>query len=993
MQHSPFTVPRLLGFGHRRNVWPPDHPHASDLDDLVSSWSGLLRGCVLMGHRVVEITLEQAPVTASQRTLLDVPALVAYDAVLPPTGGVDDGLDGVRAMAPTVLATIRLEPLHLFGDRGGPPLALDLPVDDLASLPDVHVHLSAEGVAWIGVTSDSSGWGAAMGDLADKGPEISEAFVPVLVQSWHRAPTPAGPPAGLSWVLRASSWSFPPATADTPSRSARLLDSGLGLLETTLSSATDIETFVREQIVTGQDPTFWDRQGSFSRVSRQLTGYLPGGVIEAYRDRVGLLTQVEPDEVRATAQVLADRFMWVDAVLVMAQHGAIGVIQQVVGGHPETADAPDTVFWRDREWTATALTGQWDVDSVPPGRLPTDTLLLNQAGSLISGYWQHRILSGDQGLLQRYVLLGQMTSGSALDGQVTYEVTLWQQPEGAVWLTDTPSLGETCGTATLTVDAGALSRGSAQLLLDATVTCVHQVSGEYRFIPSPEMSGAHHTEFTLSGLSEAGKAQARAVRDAPLHYVEADIVDTLADVVVDYVVDFLENAYDAGDVAPLVAAFDEAVGDVSGMTALAAFDELLPALRRRIQATLEQLRPPGAASYWTVLESMLRLTPTLSADLQRIFGIQVYDGNVYYYQWKITNIDAAGGGLGVVRSVGTGTFHIRRVEVVEQNGETTTVPVGPEVTKPVDLAVTDVGSVLDIPTTEDVKEWRRTTKATDLATFGPDDMESWNHLGPSGYDVIPVLDGATLSTMGFGGSWLVLESSGTAEVWLAPPGDRPTVTGRIDPSFSGPTLPAIDADTTDLNEIKEKAGKWKDLIETGKEVREKYGAKGVKGLKKVKKLRPELKMTTMSVWFPDASGASTMPDTAPVDAGSYADEGGATWFDTGSYELDGPSRGLLRWFCLLNLPLLTGLNEMIIEGNASPRATTEEFNISLSRDRAMSVLTAIADILGPQLATPPGSLLIRGLGSSRSANEPDSNVEWDRRVDVHLLGQIRLRSA
>jgi outer membrane protein OmpA-like peptidoglycan-associated protein len=94
---------------------------------------------------------------------------------------------------------------------------------------------------------------------------------------------------------------------------------------------------------------------------------------------------------------------------------------------------------------------------------------------------------------------------------------------------------------------------------------------------------------------------------------------------------------------------------------------------------------------------------------------------------------------------------------------------------------------------------------------------------------------------------------------------------------------------------------------------------------------------------------------------------------------------------LQNLPLFTGLGEIVIEGNAS-HLGPDDYNVRLSRDRAVSVLTAMYDILGPQLAVAFGDMRVRGLGSTNATGEPESDNALDRRVDVIIRGLVRMRS-
>jgi outer membrane protein OmpA-like peptidoglycan-associated protein len=500
------------------------------------------------------------------------------------------------------------------------------------------------------------------------------------------------------------------------------------------------------------------------------------------------------------------------------------------------------------------------------------------------------------------------------------------------------------------------------------------------------LGGAHPTERSMAGLPEHAKERIRTLRDAPLHHTELVGAVELLRIALVHIQRYLEERPDWHGIRALIDDFKEMVD-----TEFAVFpvflqnEELLATAAFYIKSELATLQPLGSLSALSTLLQMFSLTHVHppSLELQRIYDLEVQPdgfGN-FLYQWRLIDINMYGLVVGAGGAVGSGTFELQRVDA-----DGNTIP--PVISRDIDLFAVQGGTDLQVATYE-----------------GPGDFDDWMYLSPSGRDIVPALDGATLSLIGFaGGVAVVVESTGTIDVTLSPNDDLPPLTGRIDPVLIDVPLfaPAPEEiDPADAYDRAEQVNELKDIVKEAIEKGyEKYVEKGLKkgikaGAKKaIKSIPVDFNGFTLDGWIRTADGQPTRPDPAPVPVSEYAgndDDWARFAFD--EYELTDEFRNAIRQFLLENLPLLTGAGEVVIEGNASRLAREEAYNVRLSRDRAGSVLLAMYDILGPQIGIPWGDLRVRGLGSSQSTDpDPESDLALDRRVDVTIAGSIRMRS-
>jgi len=667
----------------------------------------------------------------------------------------------------------------------------------------------------------------------------------------------------------------------------------------------------------------------------------------------------------STAADIDRKFTWVDAVLTMIEHGAVAVGHRLLPSHPETSLGPNAVFASTPEWTTPQLTGQWDATA------SRDTIILNQAGNAINGHWQQRVGSS----LRHYVIDGMKISGDRQGGPLTYAVKIWDQPDVEQQHNVDDELGPLRdGDANIEV-----SQPSSGI---ATLTLVAAVGGSETartFTRSPLGGQAHHTAWTLNGLPEVVRERFLQLRDAPLHYAEIVFVERLIARAVEYVERFINEAPSTVALEAMMTDFRHALEDdmrtAPGTNNFDRFtdnDELMVRARFYVTATLLEVRPAGGDSHLTLLKAMFRATFRTTLWLQEIYGLpilEVPDGAYFRYRWKFHDINMIGGAYVVGAAVGTGAFELQRVDARGQ-------AIGPLISRTIDLKTIEGGMVYG-------------------PIFGPDDIDDWKFFDPTYRDITPHLDGAEFSMLSMGASWLAAKSSSSIEVLLGPTDGLPPVTGRIDAALLEPDFLDPSADPTDPADIHGQTAKAKDMVESANELSEELNDKGLKGGMKwgTRLLKPDVSGSTTFGWLRSAAGAPRKPPEVSIDAGDYVDSDSDTWarFDTNRYDIADDFRDRIRQCLLWNLTLFSTIGELVVTGHASQDGP-DDYNFRLSRDRAVAVLTAVYDILGPQLAIPLGDVRIVGKGSTEATGEPESDEAYDRRVDFSIAGSVRLRS-
>jgi outer membrane protein OmpA-like peptidoglycan-associated protein len=827
---------------------------------------------------------------------------------------------------------------------------------------------STSGRGWIGFVADAPDFGRAVSELRDRTLEIGPVLVDAIVETaWYQVPNALAVGAGLGWLFDDRVWWFPPMTPDRWDVDTRVLNEALRSVTSRVTvDSVEFAEFLTDQVVRRHDPSLWRGAGSFGHETRAYLGQPPDAAIAAYEERVHSLTGAREPVVTETAKALRRHLTWTDGLLTMVEHGAVGVLHNLLPGVAGTGP-PGQLMATNPEWTDPQLTGQWDAKE------SLDTLILNQAGIAIAGYLQRLKPSGRPRRLDRYVLKGTLRGGARLGGPLEFAVTCWRQldrtrdPNAELWIYNESLLGAPIDTgATITI---AVTESGVELTLHLDLGTGRR-SYDFR-LNNPY---AHHTHATVQALTPSVAARLLDSRDAPLHAVAQYVVDTLTTRAITYVNRYLdENPSGAG----LIVMFDEfgddltqTLGDLTRYTRqdeAGTHSDLIVTARQEAKVILDALTPPGGESYLGILTLMFRREWAQSRYVQSVYDIMVAPGGTHRYAWRLRDVGMYGGAYFVGGAAGTALFDFQEVDERRQ-------PVGAVMTRRVDLATVEGG-------------------VTAGPMFGPGSVTDWQYFDATGREVLPEhLDGAVFEMFGISASLLIVESNSAVEVSLWPQDelDEP-LTGRMDGALVKWALSNPFEQGIDPLQAKDRIEKAKeaveDLKEAGKEFLKKNWRKGLKSIKK-----PEVKMSWTTGWLRTAAGASTAPSSPVVDIGSYVSTGDA-WvrFATDRYAITTDFRDRVRFLLLWNLLRFQSATEVSVEGYAS-QVGTSDYNKRLSRDRAQSVLIAMYDILGPQLAAAFGDVTVKAYGDEFATGDPNADEALDRRVDVVVDGLVRHRS-
>ncbi len=647
-------------------------------------------------------------------------------------------------------------------------------------------------------------------------------------------------PSGLGWLFDDRTWWFPPHSPDQPDPASRVLGDTLAdVAEPLRTGDIDLPAFVTEQVVRKHDPRLLSPGGSFAQLTRTYSGQSPDVAVEAYTQRVATLVLPGSQSLQEYGTVLAGRFTWTDAVMTMIEHGAVGAAHRLLPGNPSTSLGPALQVSLP-EWTTPQLTGQWDARPV--------------------GGVRHAVAQPGRHAHLRVLAAAPPHVPRALrDRRRAVRRRPGRWPADVHYLVPTPRRRRPR-------DCPASSRVEVDSSGEPTLTLTVDFDTETTpmlFAPTRSgLGGAHPTERSMAGLPEHAKERIRTLRDAPLHHTELVAAVELLRIALVHIQRYLEERPDWHGIRALLDDFKEMVD-----TEFAVFpvflrnEELLATAAFYIKSELATLQPLGSLSALSTLLQMFSLQHTYapSLELQRIYDLKLQPdgfGN-FLYQWRLIDIDMRGLVLGVGGAVGTGTFELQRVDA-----DGNTIP--PVISRDIDLYAVQGGTDLQLDTYE-----------------GPGDYDDWMYLSPSGRDIVPALDGATLSLIGFaGGIAVVVESTGTIDVTLSPNDDQPPLTGRIDPVLIDVPLfaPAPEEiDPADAYDRVEQVNELKDIVKEAIEKGyEKYIEKGLKkgikaGAKKaIKSIPVDFNGFTLDGWIRTADGQPTRPDPAPVPVSQYA---------------------------------------------------------------------------------------------------------------------------
>lgn len=970
-----FTVPRLReavgkihfdkAIGHDV-LSDPDN--AGSLRMLVEHWDGLLRALLLAGYRPAQAFVEYKPATATHRLVLDLGTL-GYGVS---TKFDNDGLDAARDTAPAMLIGLAIDPLWLFGEAGGAPLALlpetgstpssgAIAVDRLIEIDGMFPVLTATSRGWLGFTYDDKSIIDAIDSIDEHALKAAAVLADAVRDAWTRDPAPLGPPCGLAWAFDERNWLFPARAENWPDPDAGRLRTALAIVCDDLrpagSDAPDdvIEPFLTSQVVRVHDPHTFDEAASFGHEIRTRSGSADAAAaVDAYRARAEGLSPVETKAVDEVSTHLDDRFTFTDALLAMIEHGAVGIAHRLLPGLPSTAlgHQPNVSI---PEWTTPQLTGQWDAI------VGTDTVILNQAGTRIAGFWQRRV-----GIhLDRYILDGRQTAGTRSGGPLSFSASCWRQTSLLPWANLDGELGPP-------LDVGQISVSQSQGQVPQ-LTLQVDIDGQgpkvYAFQFSELGAAAHATEASMVGLADATKQRIRTLRDAPLHRAELFVPEFMAETAASYVARWLDEKPGWIDLTKML---DQFKGDLEGhIGAFTAKQDLMRTVQEWVRTALTHRT--GVAGTLTscrdLLGLMFRMTFQVPSSvwLQQVYGMIVEaQSGAFLYQWRLTGVTMKGGAVLIGLAGGSGTFELRRVDA--QGNQ-----IGATISRTIDLRT---GGFSVNPAEE--------IELSPQSYEGPGDFQNWSAFAPTNRDITAHLDGAPFTFSTGGASFLGFELPGSVDVQLEPTDKLTPLIGQSVPrSVDFPLVGEIPDDAT-MKDVYDRFEGIKGLIDE---------VKGIgSDLKKGKLPLPSIESSVTEGWLRDANGSSFVPNPGPVPVEAYQDARGP-WlrFATNQYELTPEFRDGLRDALLWNLPRLTRLGQVTLNGYAS-RVGPEDYNLRLSRDRAMSALTALYDILGPQFAVPCGDVRVHAFGESQSHGEPESDDPADRRVELVIAGYVLMQS-
>jgi len=502
-----FTVPRLReafgtvqldpNLGHDVLSGPDG---ADALQTLMDHWNGLLRVLLLAGYRPTRAFVEYGPEPATKQLVLDLGTLHYGVSTAP----APDLLGAARDTNPVMLIGLEMDPLWLFGEVGRAPLTLPpeagptpssgaIAVDRLAAIDGVFPALSATAPGWLGFTYHGKGIVKMIGAINDHAVAAATVLADAVRDAWTRDPAPLGPPCGLGWAFDERNWLFPARAGNWPDPDAARLEAALAIVCHDLRPAGSdvIESFLTTQVARYHDPFTFAEAGSFGHELRTRSdAEVVAAATDAYRERVEGLWAVESRVVDEVSTHLEDRYTFTDALLIMIETGALGIAHRLLPELPSTAlgQQPNVSI---PEWTTPQLTGQWDAI------VGTDTLILNQAGTRIAGFWQRRVANR----LDRYIIDGHETGGTRTGGPLSFSASCWHQTNLHPWANLEGEIGEPFDVGQITV-----SQVPGQVpQLGLSVDIDGKGPKDYEFQFSELRAAAHATEASMAGLSNATK--------------------------------------------------------------------------------------------------------------------------------------------------------------------------------------------------------------------------------------------------------------------------------------------------------------------------------------------------------------------------------------------------------------------------------------------------------------------------------------------------------
>ncbi len=950
--------------------WPGAATPAA-IDDLLIQLSGVIRGLHLAGYGVPTVRLEHDGTQLEVR----LPSRTAGAHPVQP----DDGLASLRTPAQFLNAlfiAVEAAPLALFGPAAKLNLARPLAAP---SHPDVRVVGDTAG-SWAVVRCSSLGSGTLKAALLD----LLEGLETPIKGRWNTVPAPdSSTPTGASFILDSSRWQYPPAdpTARLSGAGAHVDQAWSDFSATHITGATSArddwlhDELMIENATQSWHEWFFGKPPQFPVTEAQ----------DAYERRLAevgrFLDPAHLDTARGMKKLAAS-----DVIMTMIEHGIVDPFQSIA-----LRATPETV----PESTDPCLTGVWGATASPGGT--DDVVLVNQAGRYLEGYLNRRVPSSSVGhTIESWAFAMEMTVGPGPVQEFTgiaYEIESDGSTDDNSWM----SLAELEDHATgVSASIGTDSTGAVptlhfsltggttydrpfthagfnthitnQLLNTTGATAVlREMHGPPPF-PGPNSPSEVPALRELRTAVDQEPRKIRRDRAGTLHPHEATIAVQIIDGLLEaalawYSASSGKTAY----VAQAHAAITSGLGseyDEDQHPPAREFSPVAYAIGRVVRAELQSQSDQGG---WNTLQTLTMMAnspndPVISFFLG--FGSGGTGADQFFYEWKLTDVFSRGAQVFGGGAVGVGTIHFRRVV----DG----VPSTTEVSYPIHLYTFALSSS---PGPE----------------FGMDNVPTWTAFDyPADHDLTGLLgNGASMSfTSPFNVGVGPLASNVPIEVSLTPSDGSMALQGTVAGNLI--TVPIYDG--YDYERHKDQGEKWLEVFKAARDL----GARGTKIGSRLGKAAARFKpsfggYTTHGSIGAPLTGTESEPGYVTTPADFEVGNGVSSLFPTGGHSLDQQHLRSFRQFLAGYLPLLTGpFGGVSAVGHASSVGSTTT-NLLLSERRAVSVIEAVRNILGPQLGVPATDIEAIGLGESQASGGPDDNRPTDRRTDLTLEGVVTLR--
>lgn len=997
MEGSTFLLPTVLRVGTRHQIVHDDAIGApdgwiadvtpGDLDAMVDQFAGIMRGLLLAGHQTTAIRIEHV----GSRVEVDLESMTA--------GRLDedtsDPVAPIRNGTAHPVITLDIRPLPLFGQAAGLPLAIPLTIPSGGGL---HFLPTGDGTGhYLVAECTGSTYAESVTDLEITIANAATAIADTLASAWGRAITPNAPaPAGLTSIFdhrrertdaEDAGWWYPPADPSTrwEASGAHIEIAWRDVLDDLVLDPAGRASWLPAELLAAAGATM---TGSTIYTLNDDGSMSLTDVRDAYERRLTEIINGRADAHRDTFMGFGDLTI-TDAILSMVEHGVIDPFGEVT-----LRAAPLTPI----EWTDPCLTGAWhaDVDATSDHH---DVLLLNQAGAYVEGFLFRREPTGWNGShdIDGYALSVDLTQP---DGDGTHSGDLWELHESTsndVSTTPIADLAETDAAPVLVrwetttngpqlyvSDVAGYSRSFTHRHRAAHLTnlFLHRTGlpalVEHTYGPEPEDETEPGPMQRLRDQVRDVLRDAHRIRRQQLHHHERELANAI-------VADFEEIVlrWDS----PLGPTNDQAINELDtslvthiggemwgrsdfGTPASYSFSEVGFAIGREVRQQLA-LQTGDDGGITTIQQIVVMMANASDLRVAEFLGldIQQRSGEEFWYQFRLTEVSGPPG----VNVFGGAARRWGKVQFRRCIPTGQPYP-GHSPTPPYDVYLYTTSF-----STSPGLEWG----------IGP--IPDWTQFDyAADHDLEPYLSDAQIDfssplTVSVG----PLSSNAPVDVTLRP-SDRSMV---LQAQMSGKYLDVpIFTESDSLDDVRrhqDQIKKWRDYLKAARDAA-KHGARGLG--KHASKFKPG------ATWFqtfgmigsdldPNAPPPFFLVDPADVDISPSV----VSLFETQSHHYKPEFLVGLRRFLAAFLPALTGPYSDITAIGHSSHSGPEDYNQDLSERRAVTVLEAVRNLLGPQLGVGATHQQAIGRGESEASGGPEDNRPSDRRTDLTISGFVTMR--